>query len=82
VYLAPLPFARVPLYLAVGAVRDRPFVVDGALTVRPTVLLTATADHRVVDGAHAGALAAWLRTVLADPQVLDAAEPRPPGGRA
>ena len=70
-YLAPLPFARVPLYLALGAVRDRPFVVDGELTVRPTVLLTATADHRVVDGAHAAALVAWFRTVLADPELLD-----------
>lgn len=73
-YLAPLPFARVPLYLALGAVRDRPIVVDGALVVRPTVLLTATADHRVVDGAHAAALVAWFRTVLAEPELLD----RPP----
>jgi pyruvate dehydrogenase E2 component (dihydrolipoamide acetyltransferase) len=70
-YLAPVPFARVPLYLAIGAVRERPFVVDGALTVRPTVLLTATADHRVVDGAHAAALVAWFRTVLAAPELLD-----------
>jgi pyruvate dehydrogenase E2 component (dihydrolipoamide acetyltransferase) len=70
-YLAPLPFARVPLYLALGAVRDRPFVVGGELTVRPTVLLTATADHRVVDGAHAAALVAWFRTALADPELLD-----------
>lgn len=73
-YLAPLPFARVPLYLALGAVRDRPFVVDGALGVRPTFLLTASADHRVVDGAHAAALIAWFRRVLADPELLD----RPP----
>lgn len=71
-YLAPLPFARVPLYLAIGAVRDRPVAVDGAVVVRPTVLLTATADHRVVDGAHAAALVAWFRRVLADPALLDA----------
>ncbi|HZB51206.1 MAG TPA: 2-oxo acid dehydrogenase subunit E2 [Mycobacteriales bacterium] len=70
-YLAPVPFARVPLYLAVGAVRDRPVVVDGAVAVRPTFLLTATADHRVVDGAHAAALVGWFRTVLAEPEGLD-----------
>jgi pyruvate dehydrogenase E2 component (dihydrolipoamide acetyltransferase) len=70
-YLAPVPFARVPLYLALGAVRERPVAVDGQVVVRPTVLLTATADHRVVDGAHAAALIRWLSRVLADPSVLD-----------
>lgn len=70
-YLAPVPLARVPLYLAIGAVRDRPVALDGSVVVRPTVLLTATADHRLVDGAHAGALVAWFRTVLADPGLLD-----------
>ena len=75
-FLAPLPFARVPLYLAIGAVRDRPVAVGGEIAVRPTFLLTATADHRVVDGAHAAALVAWFRRVLADPGLLDASTHR------
>jgi pyruvate dehydrogenase E2 component (dihydrolipoamide acetyltransferase) len=69
--LAPLPFARVPLYLAVGAVRDAAAAVDGQVVVRPEVVLTATADHRLVDGAHAGRIAAGLRRYLADPSMLD-----------
>jgi pyruvate dehydrogenase E2 component (dihydrolipoamide acetyltransferase) len=70
-FLAPLPFARVPLYLAVGAVREAAAAVDGQVVVRPEIVLTATADHRLVDGAHAGRIATRLRTYLADPDLLD-----------
>ncbi len=45
--------------LAVGAVRQRPVVVDGGLHVRRTVYLTISGDHRVVDGMH---LARYLAT--------------------
>jgi pyruvate/2-oxoglutarate dehydrogenase complex dihydrolipoamide acyltransferase (E2) component len=70
-FLAPLPFARVPLYLAIGAVREAAVVVDGAVVVRPTMVLVATADHRLVDGAHAGQMAAVLRELLAHPERMD-----------
>ncbi len=70
-YLAPVPFARVPVYLAVGAVRERPVVVDHEVVARPTCVLVATADHRIVDGAHAGQLQQALLAHLADPAGLD-----------
>ena len=70
-FLAPLPFARVPLYLAVGAVRDVAAVVDGAVVVQPQMVLVATADHRLVDGSHAGRLVTLLRRLLAEPALLD-----------
>jgi hypothetical protein len=71
-YVAPLPFARVPLYICVGAVADAPMAVDGQVVVRPRVVITATADHRIVDGAHAAKLARLVRVYLADPDSLDA----------
>ncbi len=49
--------------------------VDGQVVVRPQLVLTATADHWLVDGAHAAALARVVRTALADPDLLDL----PPG---
>jgi pyruvate/2-oxoglutarate dehydrogenase complex dihydrolipoamide acyltransferase (E2) component len=70
-FLAPLPLARVSLYICVGAVRDRPVAVDGLVVVRPTIVLTATADHRLVDGAHAAKLGLFLRRMLSDPSALD-----------
>ena len=74
-FLAPVPFARVPLYVAIGAVRDAPAVVDGHLTIRPQFSIVATGDHRLVDGAHAGRIATMLRQVLADPAQLDHVAP-------
>ncbi|MBA2699136.1 MAG: 2-oxo acid dehydrogenase subunit E2 [Nocardioidaceae bacterium] len=71
-FLAPAPFARVPVYLAIGAVQDAPTVVDGAVVVRPQLVLVATADHRLVDGAHAGKIVQVMRRLLADPSVMDA----------
>ena len=72
-YLAPAPFARTAVYLAVGSVRERPVVVDGEVVARPTVVLVATADHRLLDGAHAGRLQRVVTDLLADPAALDVA---------
>lgn len=65
------PFARVPLWVLVGAVTQRPTVVDGEVVARPMLTVTATIDHRFVDGFQAAALAREFRRVLADPWSLD-----------
>lgn len=70
-FLAPLPFARTPVYLAVGAVRKRPMVVDDQVVVRPVVVLVATADHRLTDGAHAGHMTTLMRELLTHPELMD-----------
>jgi pyruvate dehydrogenase E2 component (dihydrolipoamide acetyltransferase) len=46
--------------LAVGAIEERPLVVEGALTVAPALTMTLTCDHRALDGADG---ADFLRTV-------------------
>jgi pyruvate dehydrogenase E2 component (dihydrolipoamide acetyltransferase) len=56
--------------LCVGAARERPWVVDGALAVRRVVALTLSIDHRVVDGAEASAFLADLGALLADPGLM------------
>lgn len=61
------PFARVPLLLLVGALKERPVVIDGELAVRPTVTVTATVDHRFIDGAQLGILAREFRRVIEHP---------------
>jgi pyruvate dehydrogenase E2 component (dihydrolipoamide acetyltransferase) len=48
--------------LAVGAIADRAVVVAGQVSVRPTLRLTMSSDHRVVDGAGA---AAFLKDLVA-----------------
>jgi pyruvate/2-oxoglutarate dehydrogenase complex dihydrolipoamide acyltransferase (E2) component len=73
-YVAPVPPARVPLYICVGAIADAALVVDGKVAVRPQLVITATADHRLVDGAHAAKLARIVRALLADPRSIDSRE--------
>jgi len=76
-YVPPTPFARVPLYVLIGTVRDAPFVEDGALTVRPQLTLTATIDHRFIDGAQGGTLVKVMREVFANPWQLSGMEGPP-----
>ncbi|HMV69525.1 MAG TPA: 2-oxo acid dehydrogenase subunit E2 [Myxococcota bacterium] len=66
-YAPPTPFARVPLLILVGAVRPAPTIVDGAVEVRDQLTITATVDHRFVDGMELGRLAKIVRAVLEDP---------------
>ncbi len=70
----PTPFARVPVYVLTGAVRERPSVVDGELTTRQQMTLCATIDHRFLDGAQGGVLARVVRDVLENPWQLDDSE--------
>jgi pyruvate dehydrogenase E2 component (dihydrolipoamide acetyltransferase) len=62
-----LPMGRAPMLLLVTAVRDRPWVVDGELAVRPVLRLCATFDHRIVDGYQAGLLAKVIMAEVQNP---------------
>jgi pyruvate dehydrogenase E2 component (dihydrolipoamide acetyltransferase) len=53
--------------VAVGATEDRPVARDGELVIRPMVTLTATFDHRAVDGAPAASFLETLKAVLEEP---------------
>jgi pyruvate dehydrogenase E2 component (dihydrolipoamide acetyltransferase) len=53
--------------VAVGATEDRIVPVGGETAVRPMVTLTATFDHRAVDGAPAAAFLQTLKESLEDP---------------
>jgi pyruvate dehydrogenase E2 component (dihydrolipoamide acetyltransferase) len=69
-YLAPLPFARTPIYMAIGEIHDAPLAVDGEVRVRKVVTITATADHRIIDGAHAGKLIKSFKFFLHRPALM------------
>ena len=47
--------------------KDRPWVEDGKLTVRPVLRLCASFDHRIIDGHSAGVLARDLRAAIEGP---------------
>ncbi len=53
--------------VAVGATEERVVPRDGEIAVRPMLTLTATFDHRAVDGAPAAAFLQTLKESLEDP---------------
>ncbi len=70
-FAPPTPFARTPLLVLVGAIREKPAVVDNELCIRPQLTITATIDHRFIDGFQGGMLAKEARRILENPWVLD-----------
>jgi len=56
--------------LAVGALAQRPVVVDGALAVGHRMTITLTCDHRILYGADAAAFLADVRSALEQPLQL------------
>lgn len=53
--------------LAVGAVRDEAVVKNGAIVAARVMLVTLSADHRLIDGAYAALFLQELKRVLENP---------------
>ena len=56
--------------LAVGAVEDKPVVIDGAVEVRKRMRVTMSCDHRVIDGALGAQFLQTLRRLIENPLML------------
>ena len=66
---APLAaFYRVPILVLVGELTPKPVAVNGVVVIRPVLPLTATIDHRYVDGWHLARAFAAFREYLAAPE--------------
>ena len=66
-YVPLVPYSRVPLLVAMGAVEDQPVIEDGAVVPGKVMAISATFDHRVLDGQHAATMAKTLRTWMEHP---------------
>lgn len=58
----------VPVLVLVGEIGEQAVVVDGRVVARPVLPLTATIDHRYVDGWHISKLMRAFRAYLAEPE--------------
>ena len=66
-YVPLVPYSRVPMLLATGAVKDIPVVENGAITVGKMMAVNATFDHRIIDGFHAASMSRTLRAWIEHP---------------
>jgi pyruvate dehydrogenase E2 component (dihydrolipoamide acetyltransferase) len=62
-----LPQAAI---VAVGATEEKPVALNGEVAVRPMLTLTATFDHRAVDGAPAAEFLQTVRELLEEPALM------------
>ena len=72
-------YYRVPVLVLVGAVEQRPVARAGSVIVRPMLTITATFDHRYVDGFQAAQFASAINAYCANPSHF---EPPLPQSRA
>jgi pyruvate dehydrogenase E2 component (dihydrolipoamide acetyltransferase) len=56
--------------LAIGAVEEKPVVVDGNITVRQRMRVTMSCDHRVIDGATGARFLQSLKRLIENPLLL------------
>lgn len=69
-----LPNANVAAVITMGLVYDRVEWVEGRPAPRRKLTLSATMDHRLVDGHHGGRLFNALKRYAADPSLLETSE--------
>jgi pyruvate/2-oxoglutarate dehydrogenase complex dihydrolipoamide acyltransferase (E2) component len=73
-YPALMPASNIPVVIAMGTIEKRAVVRDDEIVIRHMLPLSATFDHRIVDGHQVWLLAQGIKRYMADPELLD----RPP----
>jgi pyruvate dehydrogenase E2 component (dihydrolipoamide acetyltransferase) len=66
-YVPLVPYTRVPIFIAPGAVKEAPVVENGKVVVGKVMNVNASFDHRFIDGFHASVLSNTLREMLENP---------------
>lgn len=80
-YVPLVPYTRVPIFVAPGAVREAAVVEHGKIVPGMMMRLCATFDHRFIDGYHASVLSRTVHEYLEHPfEHLDRIEDLPAAG--
>jgi pyruvate dehydrogenase E2 component (dihydrolipoamide acetyltransferase) len=59
-----------PAIVGMGAIREKPWVVEGQIVPRKITNIGVTVDHRILDGDVAGKFASDIVEALSDPRML------------
>jgi len=66
---APLvPYSRVPLLVALGAIQEKPVIKQGKIEIGKTIKICATFDHRLIDGMHASKMVKFIQKIFECPE--------------
>jgi pyruvate dehydrogenase E2 component (dihydrolipoamide acetyltransferase) len=69
-YATPLINYPETAILGLGAIEERPVAIEGEVVARPTLPLSLSVDHRVIDGATAAQFANRVGEYLEEPRLL------------
>jgi pyruvate dehydrogenase E2 component (dihydrolipoamide acetyltransferase) len=59
--------------MILGTINKKPVVVNDKIVIRKIMAISATLDHRVVDGSHGGRMFRVIKHLIKNPELLDAA---------
>ncbi len=66
-YVPLAPYTHVPIFVSPGAVKDEPVVDNGVVVAGKVMNVSASFDHRYIDGFHASVMSKTLREMLENP---------------
>ncbi|MEN8117052.1 MAG: 2-oxo acid dehydrogenase subunit E2 [Bacteroidota bacterium] len=66
-----LPSSNVSVVWILGTIVKKPVIIDDEIVVRRIMALSATLDHRVVDGSHGGRMFRKIKYLLKNPELLE-----------
>ncbi len=70
-FAALFPASNIPIVLILGKIEPKPIVRKGQIVIRNILPLSATLDHRIIDGGQGGKIAKALTKYLSNPELLD-----------
>lgn len=66
-----LPSSNISFVFILGTIDKKPLVINDEIVIRRVMWLSATLDHRVVDGSHGGKLFRFIKQCAKNPEILD-----------
>lgn len=70
-YASLLPASNISFVMVLGSVLKKPIVVNDEVVVRRVMQISATLDHRVVDGSHGGLMFRGIKHYIKNPELLE-----------
>jgi len=70
-YMALFPIAHLPAAFSMGAITEKPAVVNKEITIRPFLPISGTFDHRIMEADKIGILKDGVEKRLLNPTLLD-----------
>ena len=66
-----LPSSNVSVVFILGSVVKKPVIINDEIVPRRIMILSATLDHRVVDGSHGGKMFRSIKHFIKNPELLE-----------